>query len=153
MKKKEKAIIGWSEQVDFPEWGIYRLPAKIDTGARTSALHVEEIKHLPNGYIEFDVVVDGNNPEKHVRVISKLVKIAKVRSSTGVYSKRCFVKTTIKVGPVKKEIEVSLVSREKMVFRMLLGRRALEKDFLVDVMLRDHLTESPKKTKRKTMAI
>jgi hypothetical protein len=148
MQKKEKTVIGWSEYIGFPEWGINRIHAKVDTGARTSALHVEEIKHLPNGYIEFEVIVDNDRPHKNVTVMAKLIKTARVRSSTGVYTKRCFVKTKVVIGPVEKEIEISLVSREKMVFRMLLGRKALEKDFLVDVSLRDHLAH-PKKVKQR----
>lgn len=148
MQKKEKTVIGWTENIKFPEWGINAIHAKVDTGARTSALHVENLKHLPNGYIEFEVVVDNKNPHKNIKVMTKLLKVARVRSSTGVYTKRCFVTTKVAIGPVEKEIEISLVSREKMVFRMLLGRRALEKDFLVDVSLHDHHTQ-PKKRKKK----
>lgn len=151
MQKKEKAVIGWTEHIEFPDWGIDKIHAKVDTGARTSALHVEEIKHLPNGYIEFEVIVDNNHPHKNVKIMTPLVKTARVRSSTGVYTKRCFVKTKVKVGPVEKVIEISLVSREKMVFRMLLGRKALEKDFLVDVSTRDHFSKPKKVKKRKSV--
>lgn len=149
MQKKEKTVIGWSEHVSFPEWGIQQVHAKIDTGARTSALHVEEIKFLPNGYIEFVVVVGADHPRQNVKVIAKLLKTARVRSSTGVFTKRCFVKTKVVIGPIEKTIEISLVSREKMMFRMLLGRKALEKDFLVDVSLKENLKKARKEKQRK----
>ncbi|MCC5874957.1 MAG: ATP-dependent zinc protease, partial [Candidatus Sumerlaeia bacterium] len=62
------------------------------------------------------------------------------RSSSGEITERPFVRTRVQIGPVVKVVEVSLVSREKMLFRMLLGRKALEKDFLVDVGRRRVLT-------------
>ena len=72
-----------------------------------------------------------------------------MRSSTGHYTVRCFVKTRIRLGPVEKEIELSLVSRERMLYRMLLGRRALARDFLVDVSRRRVLGERVKAKKKR----
>ena len=54
---REPIVIGWTELVDLPEWGIKDLRAKVDTGARTSALHVENIEELPRGYVRFDVIL------------------------------------------------------------------------------------------------
>lgn len=148
-KTKEKVLIGWVEHVDFPEWEIKGLRAKIDTGARTSALHVEKLEKLPNNQLRFEVVLSRENPKKRVRVCAPLLKTARVRSSTGHFTLRYFVKTRVRIGPVSKEIEFSLVSRETMLFRMLLGRRALEKDFLIDVSKRELLNEDkpPKRIK------
>lgn len=145
----KKTVIGWSEFVTFPDWHIHDLKAKVDTGARTSALHVEELESVGDGEVEFYVVLKKTGAKRRKKVRAKVVKWAKVRSSTGDYRKRCFVKTRIKVGPVEKDIEVSLVCREKMVFRMLLGRKALERDFLVDVSCRHQLgwPDKPKKEK------
>jgi len=134
-----KIAIGWSEYIEFPDWDIHALKAKVDTGARTSALHVEDLKPLGTGWVEFYVVLARKGPRHRRRVRAEVVKWAKVRSSTGDYRRRCFVKTHIKIGSIIKEIEISLVSREKMLFRMLLGRKALEKDFLVDVSKRSVL--------------
>ncbi|RJP19989.1 MAG: ATP-dependent zinc protease [Candidatus Omnitrophota bacterium] len=131
--KKPQILIGWTESVDFPEWNIRDVKAKVDTGARTSALHVENPEKLPNGIVRFFVVLSRKNPDNRIEIHAPIVKEARVRSSTGKYTTRCFVKTRIRIGPVEKEIELSLVSREKMIFRMLLGRKALEKDFIVDV--------------------
>jgi hypothetical protein len=140
---KEKLTIGWTEHISFPEWGIEGIQAKVDTGARTSALHVEDIKTTSNGRIHFDVVLEHTKPSQVfsetakpflvVRVHTKISKRAKVKSSNGSFSERYFVKTLMKIGPLEKLIELSLVSRQEMAFRMLLGRTALAKDFIVDV--------------------
>lgn len=142
-RDKSAQIIGWSEYVDLPKWGIGGLQAKVDTGARTSALHVDNLEEAPGGYVTFDVVLSRRNPGRRIHVRAKVDKWAKVRSSTGKYSKRCFVTTCLRLGPVEKEIQLSLVSRERMIFRMLLGRKALEDDFLVDAGRRKILGVKP----------
>lgn len=143
----EPQIIGWTEYIDFPDWGVSGIKAKVDTGARSSALHVEDLEHLPHGRVRFDVVC-SRRPHKRVTVEAHALKWSRVRSSSGEHSERCFVRTTIRLGPVEKEIELSLVSREKMIFRMLLGRKALEDDFFVDVSRRDVLTGTPARRRK-----
>src|SRR5690606_35737223 len=109
------------------------------TGARSSALHVEDLEELPDGRVRFSVVRSRREKRPPVVVVAEVVKWARVRSSTGQYRRRCFVRTRVRLGPVEKEIEISLVSREKMIFRMLLGRKALEHDFVVDVSRKNAL--------------
>lgn len=138
-QRREKAVIGWSEPVEFVDWGIGRIRAKVDTGARSSALHVEDLEELPDGRVRFSVVRSRREKRPPVAVVAEVVKWARVRSSTGQYRRRCFVRTRVRLGPVEKEIEISLVSREKMIFRMLLGRKALEHDFVVDVSRKNAL--------------
>lgn len=125
-------LIGWNEYVDLPEWGVSKLRAKVDTGARTSALHVENLRELASGRAAFDVVLDRRKSHRRVHVIARIRRRAKVRSSTGHYETRIFVATRLRLGPVERDIEVSLVSREQMIFRMLLGREALGPPFLID---------------------
>ena len=145
-KKQARTLIGWSEYIDLPDWGIKDLKAKVDTGARTSALHVEDLVVRPDGHVEFHVILDRKvRRRRHVR--APIVKWAKVRSSTGVYRTRCFVAARMRLGDIDKVIELSLVSREKMLFRMLIGRKALEHDFLIDVGKRS-VHGKPKKTKK-----
>ena len=145
-KKKKKTVIGWSEYIDFPDWHIRGLKAKVDTGARSSALHVEELVEIEPGVVSFYVVLNRKSrSRRHVQ--APIVKWARVRSSTGIYRRRCFVRTRVAIGAVEKEIEVSLVCREKMLFRMLLGRQALRRDFVVDVNKRAVLGR-PSKVKR-----
>lgn len=140
--------IGWAEYIDYPEWGIDGVKAKVDTGARSSALHVEDLEELDAHHVAFDVIYSRTAPHKRKRVTAKVVKWAPVRSSTGHYQRRCFVRTTIKIGDCEREIELSLVSREKMLFRMLLGRKALEGRFVVDVSRRNLLSKSPRRRAR-----
>ena len=128
----EKGVIGWREYVDFPEWGIRGIRAKVDTGARTSSLHVEDIRLLENNMIRFSVIVSRKKLLRRKKVIAERLKRGKVKSSTGDRTHRWYVKTTIKIGQFKREIVINLSGREDMNFRMLLGRTAIEDAFLVD---------------------
>jgi len=132
-KLPDKKIIGWREYVDLPEWGIHNIRAKVDTGARTSALHVDDVNHLENGSIKFSVVVSENGPLRRKWVVARVMKKGKVKSSTGHKTHRWYVKTMLKIGEFEHEITVNLTDRGGMNFRMLLGRTALEEVFLVDV--------------------
>jgi hypothetical protein len=132
-------VIGWSEYVALPEWGIARLRAKVDTGARTSALHVENIEELPRGRICFDVVLHRRKRDRRVHVVARVSRRARVRSSSGHFTVRPFVATRVRVGRVEHDVEFSLVDREAMIHRMLLGRSAIAGHFLVDVAHRSLL--------------
>lgn len=147
----EKILIGWNESVDLPDWGIKRLGAKIDTGARSSALHVEDLVPLTRSRVRFRVVIHREHRDRHVPVVARVSRRARVRSSNGEFETRYFVKTTMRLGAVEKEIEMSLVDRGKMVHRMLIGRTALTGDFLVDVSRR-HLLDRPLRRKRRKSA-
>jgi hypothetical protein len=81
-------VIGWTEYVDLPEWGVRRIRAKVDTGARSSALHVENIRELPRGIVRFDVVVHRERRDRHVRVRARITRRSRVRSSNGELSPR-----------------------------------------------------------------
>ncbi len=146
----DKVTIGYAEYVAFPEWGIPRLRAKTDTGARTSALHVDNIERLPRNRVRFEVVVAANG--RRVRVEAPIVRVSNVRSSNGVPDERYIVSTTLQLGGVEKTIEVSLASRSGMIYRMLLGRRAIAHDFLVDPGRRYVASTPPKGKKKKAPA-
>lgn len=124
-------MVGWSERVALPLWGVRRLKAKIDTGARTSAVHVENIKRLKANRISFDVVTDSD-PEKWIHVVTRPSRRSPVRSSNGQETFRYFVKTTMVLGGIELDIELSLVDRGDMRFRMLIGRTALAGQFVVN---------------------
>jgi len=138
---RELPLIGWNEYVELPEWGIRRLRAKVDTGARSSALHVEQIELLPRNRVRFSVVLHRKKKDRRVAVEAHVVRRARVRSSNGRYSQRLFVRTRLRLGSVEQDIELSLVDRGKMIHRMLLGRTALEGRFLIDVSHRCLLTQ------------
>jgi hypothetical protein len=132
----KKAVIGWREMVDLPEWGVTKVLAKVDTGARTSAIHVENVRHTDRGRVAFDVVRSRKKGAKINTVEAVIVRETTVRTSTGHEHERIVVATTMKIGAFEKRIELTLVSRKHMLCRMLVGRSALEDDFLVDVSVR-----------------
>jgi hypothetical protein len=125
-------VVGFAEYVDFPEWGIERVRGKIDTGARTSALHVSNIRELAGGRVGFDVRLHRRNPTRIVHVETRIARRGRVRPSNGDSQTRLFVAATLRIGPIAREVEVSLVDRDKMIYRMLVGRNALGPEVLVD---------------------
>lgn len=135
-------IIGVAEFVDFPDWGVKSLRARIDTGARTSALHVENVRVLAGSRVRFDVRLRRDDPAARVTVETKVSRKSPVRSSTGQTEARLFVKAHVRLGGREQQIEVGLVDRRHMLYRMLLGRSALERRFLVDVSRRYALGSS-----------
>lgn len=150
-KRQEPITIGWAEVVELPEWGVRRLRAKVDTGARTSALHVENIEELPRGYVRFDVVLHRQKRDRRIHVKTKITRRGRVRSSTGHQTKRLFVSTLLRLGPIEKRVEISLVDREKMIHRMLLGREALSGPIIIDVDRRMTLDSKKKVAKKKVI--
>ena len=130
-KPNDPVIVGWREAVDLPEWGISGLKAKIDTGARTSAIHVGAIEELPDGRVRFEIVTDEKPVHRRVTVVATPVRRSRVKSSSGHKQERLVFRTRLVVGPVDREIELSLVSRKGMLCRMLVGRRALPAGVLV----------------------
>lgn len=141
-----RQVIGWRERVSFPEWGIENLRAKIDTGARTSALHVANIVDLGDGQIEFEVVLGRRDGARRVPVRARVLRVSRIKPSSGRVEERYVVPALIRLGSRQKTIEVSLVSREGMICRMLLGRTALGHDYLADPS-RKYLLE-PKKPRK-----
>jgi hypothetical protein len=129
-------VIGVAEYIDFPDWGVRRLRARVDTGARTSALHVENVRELPGGRVRFDVRLRKSDPSARAAVTAKITRRALVRSSTGQVERRLFVRVWIVLGGREQRIEVGLVDRSAMLYRMLLGRSALEHRYVVDVTKR-----------------
>jgi len=142
--------IGWREYVDLPTWKIIGVRAKIDTGARTSAIDVADIKHLPGRRVRFHVVLSRNHRHRRQAVTARILRETNVRSSLGRHESRIVVETRVRIGPVERTIELSLVCRETLLCRMLLGRSALEGAFCVNPACTYLLTRKPKrKTARK----
>jgi hypothetical protein len=133
-KKSKMKLIGWREWISLPELGISAIKVKVDTGAATSALHATKIRYLEKldgqTYVSF-VVTERLHPHKTKRVRAPLVEQRQVRSSLGHASVRPVIRTTIQLGEEQWPIEITLVNRDPMGFRMLLGRRALKSRFYV----------------------
>jgi hypothetical protein len=122
--KRPYITVGWSELVALPDWGVHSLRAKIDTGARSTALHVDDLD-IRNGLAIFRI-----HHGQEIR--SPVVRIAHVRSSNGQADERIFVKTSLRLGSYQRQVELSLVDRGDMRFPMLVVRTALAGRYLVD---------------------
>lgn len=142
-------LIGWRELVDLPEWGLRGIRAKIDTGARTSALHVAEFEILAGDRVRFEVVA-REKPERKTRwVEAPLVRHSIVKPSSGERQERPVVSTRLRIGNREHEAEISLVCRKGMLCRMLVGRTALAGTFVVDPgarRLASHLRPTSKRS-------
>ena len=143
-----RPVIGWREYVALPDWGIERVRVKTDTGARTSAIHVANYVDQEDGTARFDVVISERPKRRTIHVRASLVREAVVKPSSGKRQRRPVVRTTLQLGGVSKQIEITLVCRKGMLCRMLLGRTALEDDFLVDASKKYLASEKRRKTTR-----
>ncbi len=130
-------VIGWKEYVDFPEWSLRRVKAKIDTGARTSALDVPsyDLEEVPGGGLvaRLRLSLRRRGPAQLVEVRVPVLGTVVVSNSGGMREQRPLLEAEIRLGPVRKRIRLTVTNRAGMRFRMLLGREALHGDFVVDV--------------------
>lgn len=130
-----RPIIGWREWVGLPELGAFRIKAKIDTGARTSALHAENIDIFQrNGesWVRFEVRPHQRSLRDGAWAEFPLFDRRVVRSSSGHEEFRAVIRPEVEVMGQRFAIELSLTNRDEMGFRMLLGRHAVKGRFLVD---------------------
>jgi len=137
MKKRTKIpgleCIGWREWVSLPELGVSSIKAKIDTGARTSALHVSHIHRIPGtNRLEFKIHPLQKHSRPEVIASADMIEERTIKSSNGETSVRPVISTRLKVGDRIFPIELTLVNRDLMGFRMLLGREAVRKRYLVN---------------------
>jgi len=140
---RPRTVVGWREWVALPDLGLARVNAKADTGARTSALHAFAVRTLPDGRVRFRIHPLQRDAGPTVECVAPLVGHRWVRSSTGHRTRRPVVLTRLVIGGLSWPVEVTLVRRDLMGFRMLLGRRALRRRLVVDPS-RSHVTGSPR---------
>lgn len=127
--------IGWREWLSLPDLGLTGIKAKIDTGARSSALHafdIEFFKQQDLDFVRFKVHPYQFNDTDTVIAEAELLDIRTVRNSGGQSQSRPVIKTNILLGEQLLPIELTLTNRDVMGFRMLLGRQAVRRRFLVD---------------------
>ncbi len=127
--------IGWAEWVALPDLGLPAIKAKVDTGARTSALHAFEIE--PFGPAASPMVRFGIHPipgrtDIMIYCSAPVIDRREVTSSNGEREMRCVITTRVEIGERTWPIEVTLANRETMAYRMLLGRQAIRGDVRVD---------------------
>ena len=127
--------IGWRENLTLPQLNINRIKAKIDTGARSSALHafdIEELSKNGKSIIRFRVHPLQKSDDITIIAEAPLIEYREIKNSGGTVELRPVVKTEISLKKKKWAIELTLTNRELMGFRMLLGREAVRNKFLVD---------------------
>lgn len=125
--------LGWREWVALPDLGLAAVRAKVDTGARSSALHVdvmELFEHHGQEWVRFTIHPGDGQPGAQAR--AQVVDRRRVADSGGHTTLRVFVRTRLVLAGRERAIEINLTNRRNMLFPMLLGRTALEGDFLVD---------------------
>jgi hypothetical protein len=133
-------VLGWKEEASLPDWGIERLRVKLDTGAKTSAIHVSACETV--GYHEHDgqrlpvlrlrIPLSRLRPERVVEVDTPVVGYRSVRDTSARPERRAVVRTRLVCGPIDRDIDVTVTDRTGMIFRMILGRQALDGTCLVD---------------------
>ncbi len=123
--------VGWRELVSLPELGLAGIPAKIDTGARTSSLHADVLDDFMRGgerFVRFAVDWDG---QRHF-CEAVHVDVRGITSSNGDQQTRFVIKTPLMIGKMRFRAEISLADRSQMQFPMLIGRTALRRRVVVD---------------------
>jgi hypothetical protein len=132
--KTDKSIVGWREWLDLPDLGIKGIKAKIDTGARSSALHAFHLHTFQDGdrnLIRFQVHPYQKDSHHTVTTTAEILEWRQIKNSGGQSQLRPVIKTSVLLGGRQWAIELTLTNRDVMGFRMLLGREALKKGFLV----------------------
>jgi hypothetical protein len=149
-----KSVVGWREWVALPQLGIEAIKVKIDTGARTSAVHAFNIKPVHKDgkdWVRFDVHPLQRNDDVCKTCKAEVADYRWVTNSGGGKEKRFVIVTMLCLGADAWPIEVTLTDRDQMGFRMLLGRTAMERRLIVDPTL-SYCRRKPRqhKTKRKS---
>jgi hypothetical protein len=128
-------VIGWREWLALPDLGVPQIKAKVDTGARTSALHafdLERFRRRGRDMLRFTVHPYQRSVETTIRCEATLIDERVIRNSGGAEERRPVIETLAALGGWEWTIELTLTRRDVMGFRMLLGRQAVRNRLLVN---------------------
>lgn len=134
-KAKTLPVIGWREWLALPELGVKRIKAKIDTGARSSALHafhIEQFERDSAHWVRFGIHPRQRSAKGEVIAEAPILEYRRVKSSGGHETNRPVILTTVAWKEWAWQVELTLAARDAMGFRMLLGRQALRGRMVVD---------------------
>ena len=128
-------MIGWREWADLPDFDVKHINAKIDTGAKSSAVHAFRIREtVINGvdHVEFFLHPLQRRKKPEVFCRAPIADRRIIRSSNGQEEERYVIETRLRLGGRLWKIDLTLTNRDAMGFRLLLGRDALRRKFLID---------------------
>lgn len=146
-------VLGWREWLALPDFGVRAIKAKLDTGARSSSLHVEAIEEFERDgrvWLRFALDAKTRSGRKARWFEAPLADRRRVTDSGGTSALRPFIRTHIRIGGETFEVETNLTSRHGMMFPMLLGRTALAGRVVVDPARSFVLGEKPRGRRRKS---
>lgn len=134
------AVLGWKEEAALPDWGIERLRVKLDTGAKTSAIHVSRLtvvdQHELDGstlpVVTMTIPLSRVDSDRVAVVTTPVLGYKSVRDTGAKAEQRPVVRTRLVLGPLDHDIDVTVTDRSGMIFRMILGRQALGGHAVVD---------------------
>ncbi len=135
-------VIGWREWVSLPGLKLPAIKAKVDTGAKTSCLHafyVDTFVQRGAPWAVFGVHPLQKNSDLEITCTAPIVDERRVTDSGGHSEKRLVIESVLRLGGVRKKVEFTLTNRDTMSFRMLLGRQAIRRTWIVDPA-RSHVT-------------
>ena len=148
-KQRQRITLGWREWVSLPDLGLPHIKAKVDTGARTSAIHAFALKtYEANGRERVEFKMHPNQRDTDTVVVCDAAIIDKrvVTDSGGHKEERLVIETTLQIGEHEWPIEATLTARDDMLFRMLVGRTAMKKRAVVNPGRSYLVGKPPKKT-------
>jgi len=134
-KSSPRCCLGWREWVELPLLFNENIMAKIDSGAKTSSLHATNISYFEKEseeWVRFKVYPRRNDNIKSHFIEAKVVETKNIRSSNGKVSTRPVIETSIRVANQEWQIQINLINRSKMGYRMLLGREAINSKFFIN---------------------
>lgn len=135
---KDKITIGRVEWVELPDLKL-RLRARIDSGAKTTSLHAENVEEFTRDGVTWVKFRIRDEKDKLLELTRKVASTVRVSNAGGFSGKRYVVREKVKLGSVTREISVNLNDRTKMEYRFLVGRNFLMGHFVIDVA-RSHVT-------------
>lgn len=134
-KPSERIKLGWREWITLPDLGDAEILAKVDTGAKTCALHtfyIDEFEKEDEMWIRFGLHPNRHSDKRALHCESRVKEKRDVTDSGGHTENRYVIETTIGVGEDRFPAEVTLTNRDNMKYRFLLGRNAIRRRFVVD---------------------
>ena len=128
-------IAGWCEWVALPAFGILQIKAKLDSGARTSALHAVSSERYTVGgapYVRLQIQPRQRDPGPNIVVETAIIDERTVSDSSGRRERRLVIASSLRLGATQWPIELTITNRDSMRFRMLLGRSAMQGHLIID---------------------